>query len=217
MVEIGCIELINHVPTGVTLHLYMNPEREMEQAAFEVHGLSTEFLQKYPPFRDQADEIREFLAEDTLIIHNAAFDMKFLNAEFRACGRPPLPMEQAVDTVRLARQKYPGAQVSLDALCRRFEIDNTHRDLHGALVDADLLASVYLELIGGRQPGLELASSSAAADRIDMPGPAADRADKVFREPRPHRPNAAEQEAHAAFLAKIKSPIWSDGAESAGD
>ena len=211
MVEIGCIELINHVPTGRTLHLYINPEREMDPGAFEIHGLSTEFLAQFKPFRDQADEIVSFLGDAKLIIHNAAFDMKFINAELKACSRAPLPMDQALDTVRLARQKYPGAQVSLDALCRRFEIDNAHRDLHGALIDADLLASVYLELIGGRQPGLELASSGseAAAASLQM---TASTSQKAYREPRPHTPTEEEAAAHSTFMAKLKNPIWSTGA-----
>lgn len=152
IVEIGCLELINHVPTGRTLHHYINPERDMPLAAFEVHGLSTEFLSGYPVFAALADEIVEFLGDAVLVIHNASFDMKFINSELRRLSRPEIPMAQALDTVQLARRKYPGAQVSLDALCRRFEIDNGHRTLHGALLDADLLAAVYLELIGGRQP-----------------------------------------------------------------
>lgn len=206
IVEIGCLELINHVPTGKTLHHYIDPEREMPLAAFEIHGLSTEFLSQYPPFATLVDEIVDFLGDATLIIHNARFDMGFINAELRACGRPELAMEQAIDTVQLARRKYPGAQVSLDALCRRFEIDNAHRTLHGALLDADLLASVYLELIGGRQPGLGLAGETARS------GAQASLADRGYREPRPHRPTAEEAAAHQAFLEKLSEPLWLSGA-----
>src|SRR3546814_575365 len=170
IVEIGCLELINHVPTGQSLHHDINPERDMPLGAFEVNGLSTEFLWGYPVFAALADEILEFLGDAVLVIHNAAFDMRFLNAELRRLGRPELPMARALDTVQLARRKYPGAQVNLDALCRRFEIDNGHRTLHGALLDADLLAAVYLELIGGRQPDLALVADTVAADAAGTAG-----------------------------------------------
>jgi len=209
IVEIGCIELINHVPSGRTLHQYFNPERDMPQGAFEVHGLSIEFLSNYPVFGALADEILEFLGDAVLIIHNAAFDMRFINAELRRLGRPELPMARALDTVQLARRKYPGAQVSLDALCRRFEIDNGHRTLHGALLDADLLAAVYLELIGGRQPDLALAAHGTASDntgRADV-----ERVVKAYREPRPHAPSAEELAAHRTFLRSITEPLWLAG------
>lgn len=211
LVEIGCLELINHVPTGEKLHLYINPEREMDPGAFEIHGLSTEFLSKHRPFRDHADEILSFLADSTLIIHNASFDMKFLNFELEACDRRPLPMSQALDTVRLARRKYPGAQVSLDALCRRFEINNEHRTLHGALLDSELLAEVYLELIGGRQPGLEMGGPGGAVDTERSAAEEAAVAGSRAQGIRPPRPQAASPEelaAHAAFLDKLKEPIW---------
>ena len=152
IIEIGAIELVNHVPTGKNYHVYINPERDVEQGAFEVHGLSTEFLADYPNFAGIVDSFLEFVGDASLVIHNARFDMGFINAELARLDCPEIPMERAIDTLSMARRKYPGAQASLDALCRRFEIDNGHRDLHGALVDADLLASVYLELIGGRQP-----------------------------------------------------------------
>lgn len=211
LVEIGCLELINHIPTGGKLHLYINPEREMDPGAFEIHGLSTEFLAKYKPFRDHADEILSFLGDSTLIIHNASFDMKFLNFELEACGRPPLPMSQALDTVRLARRKYPGAQVSLDALCRRFEINNEHRTLHGALLDSELLAEVYLELIGGRQPGLEMGGPSGSADterRAAEEAAVAGSRVQGVRPPRAHAASPEELAAHAAFLEKLQEPIW---------
>lgn len=212
IVEIGCLELVNHVPTGKMLHHYINPEREMPLGAFEIHGLSTAFLSQYPPFAALVDEIVEFLGDAALVIHNARFDMGFINAELRACGRPELPMEQAIDTVQLARRKYPGAQVSLDALCRRFEIDNAHRTLHGALLDADLLASVYLELIGGRQPGLGLAGETAQ-DETARSGVQASLADRGFREPRPHQPTTEEAAAHQAFLEKLSEPLWLSGTD----
>lgn len=210
IVEIGCVELINHVPTGRTLHHYINPERDMPLGAFEVHGLSSEFLSAYPKFADLADEILEFLGDAVLVIHNASFDMKFINAELRRLKRPEIPMSQALDTVQLARRKYPGAQASLDALCRRFEIDNGHRTLHGALLDADLLAAVYLELIGGRQPDLALANQGAAETQSDS-RTAEIEAARPFRAPRPHAPSAEELAAHRAFLESIKEPLWAAG------
>ncbi|WP_093150129.1 DNA polymerase III subunit epsilon [Thalassobaculum litoreum] len=214
VVEIGCLELINHVPTGRTLHHYFNPERDMPEEAFRVHGLSAEFLSGHPTFGVLVDEVMEFLGDATLVIHNASFDMKFLNKELQLLGRAPIPMDRALDTVALARRKYPGAQVSLDALCRRFEIDNSNRSLHGALIDADLLASVYLELIGGRQPDLmappaEDSKGGAAAGGAPK---TVEKIERVYREPRPHAPSAEEAAAHAAFLERIKNPIWSGGA-----
>ena len=214
IVEIGCIELINHVPTGETLHRYINPERDMPLAAFEIHGLSTEFLSQHPVFAAVADELLDFLGDARLVIHNAGFDMRFLNKELELAGKPMLAMNRALDTVAVARRKYPGAQVSLDALCRRFEIDNGHRSLHGALLDADLLAAVYLELIGGRQPELVPAGGEArddaAASASSEGGPPVER---PFREPRAHLPTPGELAAHSAFLDKIKDPIWSQGPE----
>jgi DNA polymerase-3 subunit epsilon len=204
IVEIGCVELINHLPSGRTLHHYINPERSMPSEAFAVHGLSEEFLAQHPPFAAVAAEVVDFLGEDRLVIHNAEFDMKFLNAEFRRLDYAVLPAGRAFDTVALARRRFPGSPASLDALCRRFAIDNTAREKHGALLDAQLLASVYLELIGGRQPGLALAATAVndAAEetviRVRDPRP-----------PRPHAPTAEEQTAHAAFLQQITKPIWS--------
>ncbi len=214
VVEIGCLELINHVPTGRTLHHYFNPERDMPEEAFRVHGLSAEFLSGYPVFGALVDEVMAFLGDATLVIHNASFDMKFLNKELQLLGRPAIPMDRALDTVALARRKYPGAQVSLDALCRRFEIDNSNRSLHGALIDADLLASVYLELIGGRQPDLMAppAEDGKAASGTGGGPKTVEKIERVYRDPRPHAPSAEEAAAHAAFLEKIKNPIWASGA-----
>ncbi len=199
LVEIGCVELINHLPTRNSFHRYINPQRDMPEEAFRVHGLSADFLAGQPLFADIVGEFLEFLEDSPLIIHNATFDMGFINAELTRLGLATLPMSRAVDTVAMARKRFPGAQVNLDALCRRFEIDNTHRTKHGALLDAELLADVYLQLIGGRQPGLDLAVAAATS------GPAAER---PRREPRPHQPSAEELDAHRAFVAKLKNPIW---------
>lgn len=207
LVEIGCVELVNHLPTGEVFHRYVNPERDMPEEAFKVHGLSAAFLADKPLFSDIAQSFLDFIADSILVIHNAEFDMRFLNAELARIGRPTLPMARAIDTVAMARKRFPGAQANLDALCRRFDIDNTHRTKHGALLDSELLAEVYLQLIGGRQPGLELGT-------LDRQGSA--RATPVVRVARPARPHAvpeAEAEAHAAFIAKLKNPIWRrDGA-----
>lgn len=204
IVEIGCVELINHVASGETYHQYVNPQRDMPEEAFAVHGLSEEFLAGHPVFADVADAFLDFLGDATLIIHNAAFDMGFINAELARLDRPTVPMERAVDTVRMARRKFPGAQANLDALCRRFQIDNSGRDLHGALLDSQLLAEVYLELIGGRQPDLALASEAGAEageTRADAPA-------RQERRQRPHAASPEELAAHEAFLEGLKDPIW---------
>ncbi len=200
IVEIGCIELVNHVATGETYHQYVNPERPMPEEALAIHGLSDEFLSGQPVMADVVDGFVEFIGDATLVIHNAEFDMRFINAELDRLGREELPMSRAVDTVRMAREKFPGAPASLDALCRRFDIDNSARSLHGALLDAQLLAEVYLELIGGRQPDLEL-----KADRAKS-GTRAGSAER--REPRPHEAGEEELAAHRAFLDKIENPVW---------
>ena len=203
IVEIGCVELFNHVATGKVFHKYINPERDMPDEAFAVHGLSEEFLAKHPLFAEIADELLEFLGDSKLVIHNAGFDMKFLNWELTLLSRPVLPFDRAIDTVAMARKRFPGSPASLDALCRRFEIDNSSRTKHGALLDSELLAEVYLELIGGREPGLSLLSNQQSA--LDPEKPA------VVREARPARPHqaeAAELEAHAAFVAKLTDAIW---------
>ncbi len=201
VVEIGCVELINHVATGKTYHQYINPERDMPEQAFAVHGLSEEFLSRHPVFAEVAGDFVAFVGDSPLVIHNAAFDMGFINAELARAGLEALAMERAIDTVGMARRKFPGARASLDALCQRFDIDISHRELHGALKDAQLLAEVYLELAGGRQPGLELAADQIAA--------AADPAlERAYREPRPHAARDEEKARHAAFLEKIKDPVW---------
>ena len=204
VVEIACLELVNHLPTGRQYQTYLNPERDMPEGAFRVHGLSAEFLSGHPLFADKAEEFLAFIAEAPLIIHNAEFDMRFLNAELERCQRPLLPMSRTIDTVRMARRKFPGAQASLDALCRRFGIDNSARTKHGALLDVELLAEVYLELIGGREPGLVLVREAAATLAVAAPT-----SDKT-RVTRAHAPTADELAAHAAFLESLTEPLWNN-------
>ncbi len=163
IVEIGAVELLNHLPTGRTYHQYINPERSMPKSAFEVHGLGDDFLRDKPVFAKIGQAFLDFIGSDRLVIHNASFDMKFLNAELGWMKLPPLPMAQALDTLGIARKKYPGSPASLDALCRRFGIDNSSRTLHGALLDSEILAEVYLELIGGRQPDFGLSATTATS------------------------------------------------------
>ncbi|TDQ82349.1 DNA polymerase-3 subunit epsilon [Dongia mobilis] len=208
LVEIGCIELMNHIPTGKNFHRYLNPEREMPEAAFRIHGLSTEFLADKPKFPEVAEDFLVFLDAAPLVIHNAEFDMKFINFELEKAGRRALPMQRAVDTVTMARRKFPGAPASLDALCKRFNIDNSNRTLHGALLDAQLLADVYLELLGGRQTGLTLGAEETASGDMDFARRAGPKGDRPARPPRPHAPTAEELAAHAAFVAKLKDPLW---------
>ncbi len=207
IVEIGCVELINRVPTGEVYHQYINPERDMPDGAFQIHGLSEEFLADFPTFKEIGQAFLDFTEDAMLVIHNASFDMKFLNAELGWMGLPQLPMSRAIDTLAMARQRFPGAQASLDALCRRFEIDNTSRTYHGALLDSELLADVYSELTGGRQPGLELASEkNKSAQRAATLAAASN---KPVRPPRPHTASEEELAAHSTFLSeKIKDPIW---------
>jgi DNA polymerase-3 subunit epsilon len=201
IVEIGCVVLENHMPTGETYQQYVNPERDVPAESFRIHGLSEEFLGDFPTFAGIVDEFLDFIGDDKLVIHNAAFDMKFINAELaRLIGFTPLPMRRAIDTVQIARTRYPGAGASLNDLCRRFGVDNSARDLHGALLDADLLAAVYIDLIGAREPGFDLAARAASDTATAR--------DRPFRPARPHAPNAAEVEAHDAFLGAIDKPIW---------
>jgi DNA polymerase-3 subunit epsilon len=206
IVEIGAIELENHLPTGRTYHQYLNPERSMPSEAFEVHGLGDDFLRDKPLFRDCAHAFVDFIGTARLVIHNASFDMKFLNAELRSVGMPTLPDARALDTLLIARQKFPGASASLDALCRRFGVDNSNRVKHGALLDCELLAEVYLELIGGRQPGLMLAAEGAGATKAGITEVA-----KPRNRPSPLAPRLTEEEAaaHAAFVARMgDTAIW---------
>lgn len=206
LVELGCLELLNHVPTGNSFHRYLDPERDMPQGAFEIHGLSSEFLRGKPLFADVADEFLAFIGSDVLVIHNASFDMGFLNAELRRLGHDELPPSRAVDTLAIARRKFPGAQNNLDALCRRFNIDNSRRTKHGALLDAELLAEVYLELVGGRQPGLTFEVASRTGS-----GPSADPAARHTPRPRTLPPRLTEEEkaAHDAFVESLGAePLW---------
>ena len=207
VVEIGCVELLNHVPTGKVYHQYINPQRDMPTEAFEVHGLSEERLSKEPVFADIADAFVTFIGDAKLVIHNASFDMKFLNAELKWCGKPQLDRDRAVDTLAIARRKFPGAQASLDALCRRFNIDNSARELHGALLDSEILADVYLELIGGRQPDL------VGSGQSDRSGDAGATAGAWKPSPRPAKlpsrltPEAIEK--HDAFVDSLgDAPVW---------
>ena len=202
VVEIACVELENHVPTGRVHHFYLNPERDMPEDAFRIHGLSLEFLSQHKTFADEVEGFLTFIDGAALVIHNAEFDLRFLDHELKRAGRPPIDRSRGiVDTVSMARRKYPGSPASLDALCRRFEIDLTARAKHGARLDCELLALVYLELIGGREPGLDLAAS--ARRRAAAAGIAA-----VVRPPRPHGPSEDELAAHAEFLKKLKEPVW---------
>lgn len=201
IVEIGCIELVNHLASGKTFHCFVNPEMAMPTAAFEVHGHSDEFLADKPKFADIAGDFLAFIDAAPLVIHNASFDLGFINAELERLGREPVPLSRAVDTVTMARRKYPGSPANLDALCRRFGIDNSSRTLHGALLDAELLAEVYLELIGGRQPGFALAAGSSDSGQTTT-------IDRQARAARPHQPSADELTRHGDFVASLTDPIW---------
>ncbi|KKC35143.1 DNA polymerase III subunit epsilon [Devosia epidermidihirudinis] len=205
LVEIGCVELINHIPSGKNYHIYINPQRSMPEEAFRVHGLSEEFLSDKPLFAAIAGEFRDFIGDATLVIHNAPFDMGFLNAELEKAGQGRLT-NTVIDTVMLARQKHPGARVSLDALCKHYGIDNSRRTLHGALLDSEILAEVYLELLGGKQVSLALIAEStvSGADGIAAQAIAARRPIAL-----PSRISAAEREAHAALVAAMGADaIW---------
>ncbi|WBU52913.1 DNA polymerase III subunit epsilon [Paracoccus sp. SCSIO 75233] len=211
LVEIGAVELLNHLPTGNTFHKYINPERDVPDDAVAVHGLTSEFLQDKPLFSQVADEFIDFIGSDAkLVIHNASFDMKFLNAELKMIGRKTLPWSRALDTLALAREKFPGAQNSLDALCRRFGIDNSARTLHGALLDSEILAEVYLELIGGRQPDLVLDAPSKAKPQNSSSTQSQTPAAKMARPtPLPSRLSPEEVEAHEKFITTLgDNPIW---------
>ena len=202
IVEIGCVELINHVSTGVTFQKYINPQRDMPESAFKIHGLSNAFLSDKPIFSKVAQEIQDFLGQDKLVIHNAAFDTSFLNAEFKRLGFLTLSVDRSIDTLALARQKYPGSQASLDALCRRFGINTEQSVLHGALLDASLLAEVYLELIGGRQPTLTLNRKKSVATISEV-------ITKTRIKPvRLYRPTEEESIAHKKFIDQLNKPIW---------
>jgi DNA polymerase-3 subunit epsilon len=205
MVEIGCIEIYNRIETGRHFHAYFNPERDMPLGAEAVHGLTTIFLSDKPRFSDKAEELLEFIGDAPLVAHNASFDFAFLNFELECCGRSPISMSRMIDTLALARTRHPGAKHSLDALCMRFGIDRSQRVKHGALLDAQLLAQVYVELTGGRQIGLGLVADTRSVSVSAASQPV------IVREPRPARPHfaaAEELERHRAFIGKLVNPIW---------
>ncbi|MGY4395025.1 DNA polymerase-3 subunit epsilon [Sphingomonas sp. UYAg733] len=204
MVEIGCVEIVNRVETGRTFHAYFNPERAMPSEAQRIHGLGDSFLADKPLFSHQADALIEFIGDCQLIAHNAGFDFGFLNGELAKCGRAPVDMGRMIDTVAMARTRHPGAKHSLDALCSRYGIDRSHRVLHGALLDAQLLSQVYVELTGGRQIGLTLVSETIE-EQISF-APAA--APAIVRPPRLFEASDTELARHAAFIEKIANPLW---------
>jgi DNA polymerase-3 subunit epsilon len=207
IVEIGCVELLNYIPTGRTYHVYINPQRPMSQGAFAVHGLSDSFLADKPIFSAIAPDFMDFVQDARLVIHNAAFDVGFLNAEFGRCGHPTLHSGRAACTLTMARRKHPGAPASLDALCSRYGIDNSRRTKHGALLDAEILAEVYIELIGGRQADLGLAITRDPARRGDAAIVLPAQARRVA-EP---RLTDAEREAHLAFVTTLgANALWRD-------
>jgi DNA polymerase-3 subunit epsilon len=205
LVEIGCIELVNRVPTGRTFHAYFNPDRPMPIEAERVHGLGDAFLADKKRFREHVGELLEFIGDSPLVAHNAQFDFGFLNWELGACGHPEVGLERMVDTLVLARRRHPGAKHSLDALCMRYGIDRSHRVRHGALLDAELLAQVYVELTGGRQIGLALAADAGpAAIEVATFRPRR----REFRPPRPHSATVEELARHKAFIESFDSPLW---------
>lgn len=209
IVEIGCVEIVNLLPTSNTFHVYVNPERSMPIEAERIHGLTSDFLKDKPKFAEIADDFLEFIGASPLVIHNASFDMKFLNMELRRCQRPILENDRAVDTLMIARRRFPGAAASLDALCKRFGVDNSNRVLHGALLDSEILADVYLELKGGRQPDFGLKVIAGGQDKAQ--GPTA-KIGPVGARPRPLAPRITDEEsvAHDAFVETLgDGAIWS--------
>ena len=207
LIEIGCIELVNRIPTGNTFHRYFNPERDIPAEAFAVHGLSADFLRDKPLFQSHVDDLLEFFADAPLVAHNAMFDLGFLNAEFERVTRPGIARDRIVDTLLLARRKHPGSANRLDDLCARYKIDNSRRTKHGALLDAELLAEVYLELIGARQALLSL--SEAAPDKVDTRSSNA--IVRARSQPLAQCLSAAERAAHREFVASLGSnSVWRD-------
>jgi len=205
VVELGCVELLNRIPTGATFHAYLNPDRDMPDAAFAVHGLSIDFLKDEPRFAEVADDFLAFVGDAPIVAHNASFDHGFLCHELKLSARPEIPYDRVVDTLMLARRKHAAGPYSLDVLCARYGIDNSRRTKHGALLDAEILAEVYLELIGGRQATLGL------ADAIELPATSVDGAIIVRTRPQPLAPRIsdAERDAHRAFVATLReSAIW---------
>ena len=207
IVEIGCVELLNHMPTGRTDHQYINPLRSLSEEVVAVHGLTEEFLSDKPVFADIADEFLAFIGDDSkLVIHNAAFDMKFLNAELSWASRETLSFDRVIDTLLIARKKFPGSRVNLNELCKRFSVDNTARTLHGALLDSELLAEVYLELLGGREPGLVLGThvSTPVHETVAHTAPM----NRPYHEPRVFELKPDEEKQHIEFIKEIKNNLW---------
>lgn len=203
LVEIGCVELMNHLPTGKTYHVYINPERDIPPEATAVHGITDEFVKDKPTFGEIVGDFLDFLGSDArLVIHNAEFDMKFINAELKTFGFPTVDNRRVFDTLKMARDKFPGSPANLDALCRRFGIDNSSRTYHGALLDSQLLAEVYLELLGGRQQGLAIVESGASVEAAVETGP------RARREPRVFAPSGEELSLFEELLTKLKNPLW---------
>lgn len=210
LVEIGAVELFNHMPTGKVYHQYINPERSMPQEAFAVHGLGDDFLADKPVFKTVAQDFLDFIGDAKIVAHNAKFDMRFINAELKWVGIDPIPMSQSLDTLEIARRKFPGAQNSLDALCRRFGIDNSAREKHGALLDSEILAEVYLELIGGRQPdfALSVVAGQDVAGQGRSKSQASIAARKTSLEP---KLTDAEAKAHQEFVEKLgEGALWNN-------
>lgn len=205
LVEIGCVEMVNRITTGNVFHAYFNPERDMPMEAERVHGLSITFLSDKPLFATRAAELLEFIGESPLVAHNAQFDFGFLNCELRACDFPEVSLERMIDTLGIARKRHPGAKHSLDALCVRYGIDRSHREKHGALLDAELLAQVYVELTGGRQIGLELAAETTS-NVVQIVRFTPQKGN--FRAPRPHSATVEELSRHQEFLSKLGIPDW---------
>ena len=205
IVEIGCVEMVNRSETGRHFHAYFNPERPIPLGAQAVHGLTDIFLSDKPRFSERVEELLDFIEDAPLVAHNASFDFGFLNSELGICGRPVICMSRMVDTLTLARSRHPGAKHSLDALCTRFGVDRSHRVKHGALLDAQLLAQVYIELTGGRQIGLGLVEDTDDAGLGDVAGTVTVREPRI---PRPHSPAVEELERHRAFIAKLVNPLW---------
>lgn len=208
MVEIGCIEMVDRIETGNNFHCYYNPQRPMPKSAEEVHGLSDVFLSDKMLFADGADDLLEFLGDANLVAHNAQFDFNFLNAEMRLCGRTEISQFRMIDTLAIAKVKHPGAKLSLDALCSRYGIDRSHRVKHGALLDAELLTQLYIELTGGRQIGLGLADDKSASPDNGSVSPDRKSENREFIPPRPHHASEEELARHSAFLEDIKDPLW---------
>ncbi|PCI63878.1 MAG: DNA polymerase III subunit epsilon [Kordiimonadales bacterium] len=199
LIEIGLVEMVDRSLTGNHYHVYVNPERDVPEGAVKIHGLTTEFLADKQVFSEVMDEFLEYIGDDSVLVaHNADFDMRFINWELEHAGRPIIHKKRFIDTLAIARTKYPGAANSLDALCKRFSINNAHRTLHGALLDAEILAEVYIELLGGRQGGMDLSVIKEARAIVE----------KKKREHRRFPASAEDLVAHTEFLKKLKDPIW---------